>query len=277
MNDKIDKPYISPSQLDMYTKCGEQYRRRYIEKHKIPPGIALIKGSSVHGAAALNYQQKVESKTDLPTKSIVECSVAAFENITKADGVLLSEEEESVGQAKVLGDAKDSTARMAGEFAEKIAPTRQPVAVEITQRIEIPESPYDLLGILDQEYTEGLGDLKTGKKKLSQEDIDKSIQFSFYALTFKARHKKDPRIFIDNVTDGKSGASSNQMETSRNGADYKVLVNRINNMIGGLRAGIFTPAPVGAWWCSDRFCGYWKTCCYVSAERKAATATVEND
>ncbi len=258
--------------LELYAKCGEAYRRRYIEKHKIPPGIALIKGSSVHGAAALNYGQKIESKTDLPTKDIVDASVSAFDNIHKADGILLSDEEESTGHAKVLGEAKDSTARMAQEFAENIAPTRQPVAVEITQRIIVPEATHDLLGILDQEYADGLGDLKTGKKKLSQEDIDKSIQFSFYALTFKARHKFDPRIYIDQVMDGKT----QQLETSRTREDYKALVARINTMLRGVAAGVFSPAPVGAWWCSARWCGYWQTCPYVNSERKAAAATVEN-
>ena len=43
-----EKPYLSPSQMGMYCRCGEQYRRRYIEKEIIPPGFALIKGGSVH-------------------------------------------------------------------------------------------------------------------------------------------------------------------------------------------------------------------------------------
>jgi hypothetical protein len=36
-----DKPALSISQLDMLSRCGEQYRRRYIEHERLAPGVAL--------------------------------------------------------------------------------------------------------------------------------------------------------------------------------------------------------------------------------------------
>ncbi len=132
------KPYISASQLGMYERCGEQYRRRYIEKERIPPGVALLKGTGVHGGARVNFRQKVETHEDLPKKDIVEISVTEFERSYQNQGVLLTAEEESIGLQKVMGETKDSVVTLSGLFADEVAPVYQPAFVEESYRITIP-------------------------------------------------------------------------------------------------------------------------------------------
>jgi len=279
------KPYVSPSQLNTYTNCGEQYRRRYIEKEIIPPGVAALRGSSVHKGAEANFKQKIESKIDLPKNEIVERAVAEFEGRLKADGVFLDEEEQGRGKAIVLGEEKDTTVRLAGLYADEVAPRYQPTAVEQKIEIELPGS-HNLLGILDltaeaigadpdKPSGDGIVDYKTGKKTKSQGEFDSSPQISLYDLAYRAKHRKAPSfIRIEQLIDTKVPKRVVNA-TTRSTADFKAAVARVNAMIDGVQKGVFIPANAGAWQCSARWCGYWRTCPFVNSERKAAAAAGE--
>lgn len=264
------RPHISPSQINTFTRCGEAYRRSYIEREKLPPGVALLRGTSVHAGAELNNKQKIKSRKDISVKKIVEASVARFKNGIKADGLLLTSDEQGIGQRKVVGQAIDSTARMAEYYRLYMAPRRQPRAVEITHQITLPGTEYDLLGRLDMiTDREEIQDLKTGKKPRSQRDWDTDVALSAYALTYQAIHKKKPRgILIDQIVQRKNGDIQGfEFSTSRTRDDMAVLVNRVNAMMGALRAGVFIPANTGSWWCSERWCGYARTCPYFNGSR----------
>ena len=38
---------VSSTRMGMLSRCGEQFRRRYVEHDIVPPGVALIVGSAV--------------------------------------------------------------------------------------------------------------------------------------------------------------------------------------------------------------------------------------
>jgi hypothetical protein len=48
----------------MFQRCGEQYRRRYLENEIIPPGISARIGSGVHKAAEINFRAKIQTGED---------------------------------------------------------------------------------------------------------------------------------------------------------------------------------------------------------------------
>ena len=50
---------IHQSNLGTALRCGEQFRRRYIEGERIPPGVAAGRGTGVHNANDVNLSQKV--------------------------------------------------------------------------------------------------------------------------------------------------------------------------------------------------------------------------
>lgn len=259
-----EKPHLSPSQLNSYFRCGEAYRRRYIEKQIIPPAFAMLKGGAVHVAAEENFKQKIETHEDLSVKQIVECAAAAFEGKIKAEGVLLSEEERTRGQKIVKGEFLDSTVTSATILATDVCPKRQPTAVEEKVRLELPESPYDLLGVLDLILPDGIQDLKNTGKKLGQTDIDGNPQFTTYAALYYAKFKKPAlRIIVDNIIHrpgSKQAADYQELMTERTKPDFDALAARINAAIKGILAGVFTPATPGAWWCSKKSCGFFASC-----------------
>lgn len=261
------RPHLSPSQIGLYTKCGEAWRRRYIKKEVIPPGVALIKGSSLHRGAEHNFKQKIASREDLTPTEVVDYAVASFDTQVMTDGILLNSEEEAIGKSKVIGEAKDSTARLAGMFVKDIAPNYQPRDVEMQVRINLPTSTHDLLSIADM-VTENdeIVELKTGKR-WTQDKADANGQVTFQAMAFRAVHKKDPsKIVIENLVDNKT-AVRNSLVTVRDEGDYEAMIARMNAVLDGINKGVYAPANEAGWWCSRNFCGYYSTCAYVKKRR----------
>ena len=268
------KPHLSATQLEMYCRCPESYRRRYLEGEVIPPGIALLKGSGFHKGAEVNMRQKIETHRDLPVSDVVDASVAAFEEATAGE-YILSEEEESRGATVVVADAKDDLAAMATVHATDQAPDYQPVAVEKRVLIELPEAPRDLLGIIDLvDDQDRVVDFKTAGRKKSQGEADVSTQLTVYAAAFTREHGAPPaELRLDCVVQTKRTTSRQVVATTRDSDDFSALAARINAVTQAIAAGSFPPALPGTWWCSDRFCGYWRTCPFVNAKRKALAAS----
>src|ERR1700747_456225 len=141
----MTKPYLSPTQLDMYARCPEAYRRRYIEGEIVPPGIAMIQGGTFHRAAARNFEQKIGTHTDLPVADMKELAASEFE-LGLAGGYSLTDEEVGEGAGIVIGEAKDQTIDMVEFHARRQAPEYQPILVEEKVRIELAGNTHDLLG-----------------------------------------------------------------------------------------------------------------------------------
>ena len=259
-----ERPHISPTQLNMMVRCGEQYRRRYLERDVLPPGIALAKGRAIHASAEQNYRQKIDTRRDLPTQEAAEIAAAAFQREVK-QGIELSAQESLVGKDKTVGQAKDATVGMAVCQIEDIAPRHQPVYVEQTVRLPMAGG-RDLLGIIDLADDQGcVVDLKTSKRKKRQEDADSSLQLTVYCLLYHHLTGQSPTALqFDVVVQTKTKVAAQFLTTKRNAADITTLANRINAFSRSLDAGIFQPAPPDAWWCSAKWCGYARTCPYYS-------------
>ena len=101
------KPHLSPSSLEMYAKCGEQFRRRYIEGDKIPPGVSMLRGTGVHAGVEANMRQKIDTYRDLPVSDVVDAAVAKFD-LELAGGYSLSPDETSRGATIVIGESRDT-------------------------------------------------------------------------------------------------------------------------------------------------------------------------
>lgn len=271
-----DKPHLSSTQLDMYLRCPESWRRRYLEHEIIPPGIALITGKALHAGAEVNFRQKIDSHEDLPTDKIIDAAAAAFDT-EKAGGYALSDEENGRGAAAVLGEAKDMAVKLAGAYAEHQAPDYQPIAVEHKTLIEFPSASHDLLAFTD--LRDDLGrvvDFKTAARKKSNNEAHDSTQLTIYAAAYMVDHGQPPtEVRLDVLT--KTKVPGRQvLRSARDRRDFTALVNRVNVVLRGIEAGIFPPAPMGAWQCSPRWCGYWSTCPYVNSERRAAAEGAES-
>ncbi len=268
------KPHLSPSSMDMYTRCGEAFRRRYVEGEIIPPGIAMLKGTGVHRAAEMNMRQKIESHVDLPQNEIVDAAVSAFESETHG-GYLLTPEESSRGAKLVISQATGDLVDMATVHAQLQAPDYQPVATEQLVRIELPNSPRDLLGVIDLiDDQDRVTDFKTSGRAKSQADADSSVQLSVYSVLFQALTGREPKeLRLDTIVTTATRTGRKVVSTQRGPDNLEILANRFNAVLKGVQAGIFTPAAPGSWWCATKFCGYAMTCPYFPKHREQNEVT----
>ena len=268
-----ERPHISPSQIELFGRCPEAWRRSYIEKHKIPPGIAMLVGTGVHEGCAVNFRQKVESRRDLPEADIVEASVEKFRTET-AGGYELTDAEAAKGTA-ALGEATDQVAGLARVVSRDVCPEYQPVLVERSVRIALPGASRDLYGIVDlADEARRVVDYKTAGKAKSQADVDGSTQLTYYAAAHLAVTGEPAHHVVMEVLVKTTRPYRQVLISERDSADFSALVSRVNVMLQAVEAGIFPPAAVGCWWCAPKFCGYWSTCPYVNSQRRAAAAVV---
>lgn len=267
MADEPRKPHFSASQLDMYCRCPEAYRRRYEEKDIIPPGIAALRGTGMHRGAAHNMRQKIESHRDLPAHEIIDVGVAAFAAEAKG-GIILTADEASAGVPALLAATTDDLVAILDVHAKAQAPAYQPIMVEQLVRLDLPAAPRDLLGVIDVATDTGVVDFKTAKRSKSQADLDGSIQLTIYAALYAAEIGR-PADFValDTIVQTKKETKRQLLLGERDEADFRALANRINAVQKGIDAGSFPPAAPGSWNCSAKWCGYHATCPFVNAGR----------
>lgn len=267
-----DKPHLSASQLEMFAKCPESWRRRYLEKEIIPPKLAMLKGTAVHAGAEKNMRQKIETHQDLPANEIIDAAVESFESNIKHDGFQLGPDEKK----KDVDGYRNLVVEMATQHAAQQAPEYQPVAVEKKFRIELPDLNHDVVGVIDLVDTNGdVIDFKTAGRAMQQSDADSSTQLSLYAAAQGDVDEVNVKLDILIEPTARQPVRRQLVQAKRDRSDLPVIGRRISVISKTIDAGLFPPAAVGSWWCSESWCGYWSTCGYVNSERIAASRKVE--
>jgi len=255
------KPHISVSQFSTFVKCGIMFKFIYRDGLKVPPGIALPKGGGYHEAAEYNARQKVDSREDRPVDEIIEVAVAGFERRVEHEGVLLDPEDEARGKSIVLGEAKDSTARLAAVYARQIAPRYQPVIVEERQRVPVDDGPRDLIVVPDfVDENDVIVDLKTAAKSKVADEADKSLQLTAQFMGHLDVHErvaKQLRLEVAIDTGNKQYVQT--LETTRSLDDVQPFLDRIKLAAEAIEKEAFVPTDPSNWWCSARWCGYART------------------
>lgn len=257
-----EKPHLSDSALNMLSRCGEQYRRRYVEGDREAPGVSLIVGIGVDASVSANLRAKKHTKKLL---TIEEVSDAARDSVVGEFGnreVRLIDDEVSDGLKATKAKAVDKAVRLSRLHAYTLAPNIEPTEVQRWWQIDIPGYPMNLTGKIDvQEGSDSIRDTKTSAKTPNAAAADESNQLTLYALAVKVVDGQAPaKVFLDTLVDLKTGAKPVVLESRRTDADFRVMLARVERAMEVVEKGAFVPANQTDWWCSDRFCGYAPTC-----------------
>lgn len=259
------------SQLDTLSRCGEQYRRRYLEREIIPPGIAALVGKATDQAVSTNLQHKVDTAELLPVEAVGDVARDGIANEWASGGVKLEPDEVARGEQAVKGEATDKAVRLAVLHATDKAPSLSPTHVQRRWTLELKNYPLDLVGVLDvQEAGRSVRDTKTAGKTPSQNIAHQSDQLTAYALAVKVIDGEPPDLVaLDYLIDNKTPVVKT-FESTRDNDDFRALLHRVEVSIAALEKGVFVPARQTDWWCSPKFCGYHSTCKYVRQPKTAA-------
>lgn len=284
---------FSFSQLNMYLKCGEQYRRRYVLGQRLPPLSSAIRGQAQDAAQNLDLGRKIESDELAPEEEVIETAV---DTVVKgfADEVRLTEEERSSGRKKIAGEITDLAIRSSKLHHRGVAPSINPTATQMELVYRVPSVEHEVVSWADVVEADGtLRDTKTGTKKPDAEAALLSDQLTMYSMGYRATTgKHSPRQVLDHLVmrkaapkkqapgdpvklvhaEGPDGAY--ELEVTNTPDDHARVALRMQEAAAAIDAGYFPPSlskADGGWWCSLEWCGYYQTCPYV---RGGAVLTV---
>lgn len=151
--------HVSASALKTFAACPEQYRRRYLQGVKIPPGAAAVWGSAHHDAIEFNYGRKIVTHVDEPVQDVadfylsrVEERVEEIGGINELDwsGKFESVKIKGVEERKrVIGEVKERGEKLARDYRVNVSPSVQPVAVEKQFEVTVQGCPVPIIGYQD--------------------------------------------------------------------------------------------------------------------------------
>lgn len=267
-------------------KCGEAFRRSELEREYQPPSPAMIRGTVLHGVAAISHDRQMKGKVarsadprtmvlreSLPSEEEAADMAATRFDLERSSSGVAIQADATDSPAKVMGHAKDSSVKMARHYVGRVAPYIDPIAVEHKIVVEPSDMDIRISGIIDLVTNEGGGkrsvrDIKTGVKSPAANLAHESGQLSMYALLDRLENGSIAHSFALDyiVQDDKAFTAPYRvsLETTRTQEDLDVMVARLNNAIEGVKAGVFLANGVGQWWCSPRWCKFHSTCRFVS-------------
>lgn len=297
---KIDpqskKPQLHVSALNTLSFCGEQFRRRYVENEKKPPGIALVVGRAVDTAVTADMNEKKRSRQLLPDEAIGDIARdSVVEEIAK-DGLRAeSPEEQASTLDKIAGDGIDRSVRMALTHHIHHAPKLNPKHVQRPFVITLKDFPFDLAGTWDLETEDrprddrerllaesnpivdifsAIRDTKAKKASPPMSLADDDDQLTMYAFAKRILDGKLPgRVTLDCIVDTKTPKVV-ALESTRTLDDLPPFVERLKVAARAITSGVFVPAKQTDFMCSPRYCGFFDTCRYVK-KPKSITVPAE--
>ena len=256
------RPQLHASSLGV--NCMEQFRRRYIEGEKIPPGIALIVGTGTHKSIDENLTHKINTGKLLPFDAARDAARDGVNIAWDAQEIKLTPDEAAQGVKAIRGQAIDKAVRLASVHYVAKAPVINPIAVERSWSLEIPGIQFDLVGRLDIQERDAIRDSKTTGKTPDADVAVKSVQLKAYALAVKVIDGAQPsKVVLDYLIDTKTPKAMS-FEHKPDAEDFQVVLARADVLARAMQAGIFVPVDPGHWCCCEKWCGYWQTCRYAT-------------
>ena len=258
-DDKETKPHLSPSSINMMSRCAAQWNYRYKEGIKRPPGIALLRGKSTDVSISYNMQQKIESHEDLKEDEVVDAFVTEWDT-EKGNTLLLPDDKPEEQREGGINQIK--------HYHKEMAPTIQPETVQEKFEIEVEGFDYNLLGYSDIITDDGIViDNKTASKSPPSNgniQFDHLLQMTVYDLGYQmSRGKEAKGVRLDYLIKTKTPKIVT-VEPKITNAE-RTFLQKIMGITAERATMLFkeeiTPTPNRAGFlCSKRWCGYWKMC-----------------
>src|SRR5262249_24225730 len=157
------RPQLHATAITM--PCGEQFRRRYLERDIIPPGVAMIVGTATDTSVSANLQHKIDHDgAQLPTAQLADLAADHVRAAFSGGGVYLDDDDVAQGVARVRGAALDKSVRLSTLHARATAPKIIPLRVQRSWSLSIAGVPFDLVGTMDVQEATTIRDTKTTGK-----------------------------------------------------------------------------------------------------------------
>lgn len=259
---EIPDIHLSPSQINMFDRCTQQFYYRYIDpKISIPPTKHLTAGTVFDDTLTNNYNQKIKSKVDLPVSDLLDIADTSFS--------IREDETEWFGESPI--ETKDTIMGLVKAYSESgISEAIQPVAVQKLYEVKFEGLDWILKGYSDLETEDTIIDNKTTGKSPSPniEQIDQSHKFQLDCYTIAKKYTEGvgeaEKRRIDYAVKLKTPKIVTVELPPLTEADAQFFKKKVSvqfEMMQALRKGAIRPNPNrNHFMCSQKFCGYWELC-----------------
>lgn len=253
---KLPLAYLSVSSVNLYLSCPLAWKRRYLDREYEPPNGLMVLGSAV-GAAEAHADQAIIDGAERPG---IEDVVDSFSD----EWDERVEREDVVWRDETPGALKDTGTAVVQAFEQSVAPTYTPVSVEREFEVRFEGCEWAITGYLDMEQDDGVvADRKVKGRRLSLNEAANDIQPTTYLLARRAEGNPAPAFHFHTGVRTKTPYAEvvPTLRTDRqldNFADRLLLIAAEINW--RLENDVWQGAAPGSWKCSEKFCGYWRSC-----------------
>lgn len=274
----LPKKYLSISQVNMYLRCARQYKFRYIDDHKRPPGSSMALGSSGHAALEVTHHHLVDQEVPAPTEQLLDRFADKW---TEISAFIEDWEGAEPGQLKDMGVA------LVRLYNTNVAPHVRPHVDAnnvrgIEKKFEVTVGGVPMLGYIDlidansditMSHTElenvrslmgpkwvaedlrtAIADFKFTGKTMPQAMVDGSIQLTMYSLATGIHAVRFDQLIKTKIPKLKRATSI------RTRSDHLWLQRIVREVADAISKGVFPPCSPTEWVCSSKWCGFWGMC-----------------
>jgi PD-(D/E)XK nuclease superfamily len=254
---------LSHSGIRTLHMCPRKWKFQYVENIYSPPSGPMLAGSAAGAAANASDHYFIEEGEFLDTEATLDVFSDEWEERLDREG-----EDADWGDAKP-GDIKDATAGALTDYSERVlAELPKPIAVEREARLVY--EGVEFVAYLDREQEDGsIADRKVKGKRMSQVDADADSQATGYMAVRRAEAEagleKEPTGFeFHTLIRQKTKRYAEVIPTERNADQLDEFLAGIYRAAEEIEFRMefdnWSFAADGAWWCSEKFCGYWGRC-----------------
>lgn len=243
--DDLPFAHLSVSSIKTFLSCPRKFRLKYVDRERgSHRSAALAVGTAWHttiGRLLFNHAQGDESDT----QELKEHLRHALSSELRADGPpVLFEDGEDEGQLV------DTCQKMLEVFVKRVKLPSKVHAIELPFSVELhdPETgevlSVPLIGSIDavvEDEGVELWELKSGKRKWSQDQLDFDLQATAYRIG--VRKQLPDRVRLKLLVTTKTKAPDVQVERLlRSKRDEKDLMATASSLVRAVRAGVDHPA-----------------------------------
>ena len=282
---KLPVGHLSVSSIALWQKCQIRWKRRYIDNEFEPVSTSALLGSAIGGAERDSWGTQIESGVPLSTPDVLDAFADGWElqveRARDSGGISRDEDDETAARVtrRELARVKDSGARVLPVYHQTVAPTVKPIAVERKFTVYVPDVDWTFEGYLDVETATEIPDLKArtrSKGVVSAVEARDDLQATGYLFADRAERRGREymvetirRFAFHSLVRAARGVAVRPADvrvtpTTRTDAQLDAFLELLYLTAAqihfALTYDVWAPAPRGAWWCSQSWCGFWETC-----------------
>lgn len=216
----------------------------------------MLLGGAIGAAVGANLQQKISSHQDLPLLDVLERYSGEWDERLNVDEV------DWAGARP--GEMKDRGILLTKTFQLTAAPHLQPVSVERKVEFQLAGAEWSVVGYIDYELEDStVVDLKVKAKSPTPAELASELDPTVYLAARRAEGNPAPRFEYHVLKKTAKPAAEIHVAT-RTDQELDRFLQRLalvsREIAWREETGNWQGAPPGAWYCSQRSCGYWPSC-----------------